>query len=201
MTQFGSVRSYFTLEGTSDCSGDGHESEPGALERTLTATSITESPWGEGGFQHGSPPAALITFLLEAGVRDAGMDETAGRFARINVNLLGAVPLGELKGYVKVIRPGKRISMLEATVVANGREYIRGQGWWIHTADTTDIERAVDARVPSPDESEVKTEFLQRWSSGYIDSIHVLQAPAPQPGYDMHDPGICLLYTSPSPRD
>lgn len=150
--------------------------EGGQIYRNYHPTRHTESPWGPG-FQHGSPPAALIATVLEDGARDAGLSLQEGRFSRMTVEILGAVPLGELQTTARVVRPGKRISFLEAVVTdVTGREYIRGSGWWIRRGDTTEIERTVGESMPGPHAAEDGTEFLERWASGYIDSIDVRKA-------------------------
>lgn len=143
----------------------------------VVAHGITASPWGEG-FQHGSPPAALVAFYLEQAAREMGLDPVRGRFARMSVDLLGAVPLGALTARTEVIRPGKRITLLEAIISGeDGREYVRGRGWWLAQADTTGIERAVAQRVPGPEAGTRADDWLSRWSSGYIDSIEVIRTP------------------------
>lgn len=183
--------SYFTLDHT-DVESHGDE------QRTVyhfTATPMTASPWGEG-FQHGSPPAALISNLLEAGAHEAGLDMEAGRYSRMSVDILGAVPLGKLIGHTTVIRPGKRICLLEAVVSdENGREFIRGRGWWIKGSDTTAIERAVADNIPGPEMGTPATDWLQHWSSGYIDSIEVIRVPLPERHSDNAEANPCCYWT------
>lgn len=166
------------------------EDRDGIVYRTVEATKHTESPWGPG-FQHGSPPAALIAYLLEAGAKDNGYPIAGeGRFGRMSVNILGAVPLGKLIGHTRLLRPGKRIALFEAVVTdEQGREVIRGRGWWLKTTETTEIRREVGPVVDGPHGAEQDTAFLERWKSGYIDAIDVRQVASPQPEYDAHDRG------------
>ena len=160
---------YFIANGSHDADG--------LTYRDYQPTKHTESPWGEG-FQHGSPPAALVATVLEDGARGNGLDLNAGRFSRMTVEILGAVPLTELRTRAQVIRPGKRISLLEAVVEdESGREYIRGTGWWIKGSDSASIERGVGEDMPGPEGATSADDFLGRWSSGYIDSIEVTRAP------------------------
>lgn len=151
--------------------GDRRTDDSGRVWQQFTATEYTESPWGPG-IQHGSPPAALITHVLEQRTtQDAATD---GRLARMTTEILGAVPLGELWATTSVVRPGRRISLTEAVVTKpDGREVIRGQGWWIREQDTTEIENpdvpssSLIAPLPEVDEGA----FTSRWDSGYIDSL------------------------------
>lgn len=147
-----------------------------SCEYTYYPTIHTESPWGDGGFQHGSPPAALVAVTLEEGAREHGVDLTAGRFSRMTVEILGAVPLSALRATVRVVRPGRRITMVETTIRdEGGRAYIRGTGWWVRTADTLDIERSVAEAIPGPETGRPAREFIDQWTSGYIDSIEVVR--------------------------
>ncbi len=157
--------------------------DTGQFTRTFTATEHTESPWGRG-FQHGSPPAALITHVLEQVV-----PETGGRLVRVTTELLGAVPLGELHAVGRVVRPGRRICLVEAVVTdPAGREVIRGSGWWVRARDTAGIETpgersgadeagASSATGMVPLEEATSTAFAEMWSSGYIDSLVTRGAP------------------------
>lgn len=150
--------------------------DAGDTWRTFTATTHTESPWGEG-FQHGAPPSALVTHLLET------VAPPQGRLARVTVDLLGAVPLGELRGTARITRPGRRICLLEAVVAdAVGREVIRATGWWVRHLDTTAVETATAAPIIPrqdclPADGADPTSFTGMWASGYIDTLDVLSAP------------------------
>ncbi|WP_459611817.1 thioesterase family protein [Corynebacterium urogenitale] len=172
--------SYFTLDNT-EIKGEGAQA---TTFYHFTATPITASPWGEG-FQHGSPPAALVAYLLEAGAHNAGLDLEEGRFSRMTVDLLGAVPLGKLVGQVSILRPGKRISLLECVVTdESGREFIRGRGWWLKGTDTSAIERVVADDIPGPEQGTPATDWQEHWASGYIDSIEVIRVPLPEREHD-----------------
>ena len=144
--------------------------------RTFTATAETEGPWGRG-VQHGAPPSALVTHLLES------VAPEGGRLVRVSVDLLSGVPLGELRTTARVVRPGRRISLLEATVSdPSGREVARGSGWWVHSVDTAAVEKTVaEPLVPrrecAPSDPSDPTSFTGMWASGFIDTLEVYQAP------------------------
>ena len=70
------------------------------------ATPHTVSAWGPD-LQHGAPPSAILTRAMER--LDAG---GGARIARVAVDLLGPVPLGELRTRARVARPGRRIQLL-----------------------------------------------------------------------------------------
>ena len=75
------------------------------------ATPATAGPWGPA-LQHAGPPAALAARELE---RDTDL-----RIARITVDILRAVPVAPLRVETRVLRPGRRIELVEATVSLAG---------------------------------------------------------------------------------
>ena len=157
------------------------EKDGNTVIRSFQPTIHTESPWAGGGFQHGSPPAALVAVNLESAARDLGLDMERGRFQRMTVELLGAVPLTELRCATRIVRPGKRINYLETVATdESGREVLRGTGWWLLTDSTTDIERVVAEDIPGPEHGTRADHFLDFWKSGYIDAIEVLEVPRSQ---------------------
>lgn len=108
----------------------------GVIE-TFIATEHTASPWGPA-MQHGGPVAGLLTRALEhLGARP----DT--RLSRITVDLLGAVPLGELRVHASVLRPGRRIELLGAELQTSidgaWRPVARAQAWRLATQDTSDV--------------------------------------------------------------
>lgn len=137
-------------------------------------TSHTASPWGEA-LQHGAPPAALLTHALELAAEEAGLSLTQGRFTRVSTDLLAAVPLSPLVASTRVVRPGRRISLLEATIYdpASGRDVVKGSAWWIHTQELPELQRELAPAVTGPDQAEHDEGFYRRWGGAYIDTIDV----------------------------
>ena len=74
------------------------------------ATDLARGPWDPNA-QHGGAPAALIGGELER--LDPNPDLT---LARITYELLRPVPLGELHVSTEIVRPGRRVQLLEATL-------------------------------------------------------------------------------------
>lgn len=130
------------------------------------ASGHTVSAWGPD-LQHGSPPAALLTRAMERHPLPEG-----SRIARVAVDLLGAVPLGRIRTRARVVRPGRRIQLLEAEMEAGGRVVARASAWRMLVSDTTGAEQsAVPARgLPAED---FDSTFFDQWSSGYIDSLEI----------------------------
>ncbi len=94
-------------------------------EGRYQATQATVGPWSPG-LQHGGPPAALLAHAIER------LDPLPGaRVARLSVELLGPVEVGEMRVTAGVERPGKRIQLLSARAEVGGREALRALAWRI----------------------------------------------------------------------
>jgi len=99
--------------------------ESGSGGEVFRSTEHTGGPWDPGA-QHGGPPAALLGRALE---RCAPRPDT--RLARVTVEILGPVPVGELTVHAGVARPGRRVELVEARATSGGREVLRASGWRI----------------------------------------------------------------------
>lgn len=130
------------------------------------ATPHTVSAWGPD-LQHGAPPSAILTRAMD---RLDMSEET--RIARVAVDLLGPVPLGELRTRARVTRPGRRIQLVESELEAGGRIVARASAWRMLVSDTTDAEQTLDQprELPGADRN---SDFFDRWTSGYIDSLEI----------------------------
>jgi hypothetical protein len=98
----------------------------------FTATVATQGPWDPDAM-HGGPPAALVAELLTR--RAVDLSPTL-RLARLSLDFLGGLPLGELTAAVNVLRPGKRVALLEATLSGSDRVALIGRGWFINAAES-----------------------------------------------------------------
>src|SRR5690348_15157491 len=91
----------------------------------LIPTALTRGPW-DPSHQHAGPPSALLARAIE---RAAGID--GGRIARVAVDILRPVPLEPLEVQARVVRPGRRVELLEAvlTLAADGTELMGARAW------------------------------------------------------------------------
>jgi hypothetical protein len=92
-------------------------------EGRFRATRATVGPWSPG-LQHAGPPSALLAHVLERVSPRPG-----ARLARLSVELLGPVEVGEMEVSAAVERPGKRVQLLSARASVNGRESMRALAW------------------------------------------------------------------------
>jgi hypothetical protein len=107
----------------------------------FVATALTIGPW-DPGLQHAGPPAALLAREAEqaGGIAD-------GHTVRLAYDILGPVPVGPVQVAARVLRPGQRVELVEATLTADGdRPLMRLTAWRVRARSTP----AVDAPAPPP---------------------------------------------------
>jgi hypothetical protein len=119
----------------------------------VVAGELARGPWDPQA-QHGGPPAALIARAFE---RLPGGEELV--MARLTYELLRPVPLGELRIAAAVVRPGKRIQLLEASLsTPDGTEVVRARALRVRPADT-EAGTADDPPPPAPPDRGVAVDF------------------------------------------
>ena len=79
--------------------------------QVFESTDGTRSNW-DPEIQHGSPPLALMTKLIEELAADSGL-----RVGRLTLDILGAIPVTPVRVRAWVERPGARISMMAAEML------------------------------------------------------------------------------------
>jgi hypothetical protein len=86
------------------------------------ATELSRGPWDPGA-QHGGGPAAMLMREFER-LDDGGADLAIGR---VTYELLRPVPLGPLRISASVVRPGRRVQLLEGSMWAADVEVVRAR--------------------------------------------------------------------------
>src|ERR687894_3208698 len=106
---------------------------PGAFfERdgdVLVPSELTRGPWDPGA-QHAGPPSALVARAIERCEPRDGM-----RVGRITLEILRPVPIAPLSVAVEVVRPGRSVELLEATLSGPEGELIRARAWRLQASD------------------------------------------------------------------
>jgi len=143
--------------------------EPAFYERAgegrFRATRATVGPWSPD-LQHGGPPSALLAHVLD------GLDPRPGaRLARLSVELLGPVEVGEMEVRAAVERPGKRIQLLSARASVNGREVMRALAWQILAQPGRSPERGARDPAPPLPPQQPQTFFAGQGSFPYGESL------------------------------
>lgn len=88
----------------------------------FVATELARGPWDPQA-QHGGAPSALLARAVEH--HEPG---PATHVARLTIELLRPVPLGRLEVKARTVRPGKRVQLVEAAILAGGTEVARAVG-------------------------------------------------------------------------
>jgi acyl-coenzyme A thioesterase PaaI-like protein len=81
-------------------------------EDAVRATDLTRGPWDPNA-EHGGAPAALLGRAIE---RTTPGDDM--RVARVTMELLRPVPLGDLRVETEIVRPGRRVQLVAARLWA-----------------------------------------------------------------------------------
>ncbi|MDP9189119.1 MAG: thioesterase family protein [Actinomycetota bacterium] len=103
------------------------------------ASEQTRGPWDPGA-QHAGPPAALVGRAIESltGGRIGGPEGPPAQTARITYEVMRSVPIGRLRVSAEVLRPGRRVEMVGASLTDEaGVELMRAQGWRIRAAEVS----------------------------------------------------------------
>ncbi|GAA4487706.1 thioesterase family protein [Rhodococcus olei] len=147
-------------------------------DRRYRPTALTGGAWTEAE-QHISPLNGLIVHAVERFVAGRGPDEM--EIARIGIDILGVLAIEDFDIDVQVVRPGRTIELLEATVTAAGRPAVRARVWRMAVLDTSAVAGGPDAVLPHPGTLD-RWKMSDLWPGGYIASLDVRTVGAPQPG-------------------
>jgi hypothetical protein len=107
------------------------------------ATELTRGPWDPGS-QHAGPPSALLGREIEA-------MEGSGEFrvGRVVFEILRPVPIGAVRVEARVLRPGRKVRLVEASLSGEAGELMRATAWQLRTTELELPEGAVD-EAPGP---------------------------------------------------
>ncbi|MTE17064.1 thioesterase family protein [Nocardia aurantiaca] len=156
------IKAYYVAQGVG---ADGYE--------RYSATGATVSVWAAS-MQHGAPPSALLARAVERCAAREG-----ARVARLTMDILGPVPVGEVEVRAWVERPGKRVELVVAELVAaqadgTKRAVAKASAWRIATSDSSSVVHTVDAPLPTvPEASEIGWGVPDGWDVGYVKSVDI----------------------------
>ncbi|OQS15682.1 hypothetical protein B0T36_06730 [Nocardia donostiensis] len=171
--------------------------------RRFDSTELTRGPWSPDA-QHAGPPSALLGHVIER--CEPRPDFQVGRVA---VEILGPVPLAPLTAEARVVRPGRSVELLEATLSTDRGPVMRANAWRFRLADQelniADQHLPTGSR-PGPEQTPAPEQFPAAQPVGFHTSIEYRFASGTfaEPG-----PAICwirLKYpivagTTPSPLE
>ncbi|WP_198411125.1 thioesterase family protein [Microbacterium suaedae] len=137
--------------------------------RELQPTPATSGAWNPDEV-HIAP---FIGLLLHEVERDAAArrGEDALTVTRVAYDIFGAFPLDPLRVDTRVVRPGRTIELVEATLSQGERTVLAARAWLQRAGDTASIAGDHDARIAGPDTMPVASQ--DEWSGGFVRSIEV----------------------------
>lgn len=104
--------------------------------QTFRATNAVQGAWNTAE-QHIAPTIGLLAQLVEQD-RDARRDDTLV-LGRLSYDILGVLPIDAVEVEIRVIRPGRTIELVEATLSHSGRAAVVLRAWLMQAVDTSAI--------------------------------------------------------------
>jgi hypothetical protein len=111
----------------------------------FAATEYTRGPWSAV-HQHAGPPSALLARAIE----HALADDPAFQVARLTVELLAPVPIATLAVGTSVLRAGRKVRRIDATLTNGDRAIARATGLAVRTESLDLPPVALDPHEPPP---------------------------------------------------
>lgn len=106
--------------------------------------------------QHVAPVLGLLAHIIEAD-HAARRAEASLVLARANYDILGVIPMASFEVTTRVVRPGRTIELVEATLSQGGRAALTLRAWMLQAGDTADLAGTSLASMPPRAE-------LDRWA-------------------------------------
>jgi hypothetical protein len=96
---------------------------------SFVAGELTRGPWDPGA-QHAGPPAGLLGRAIEG---LDGADEF--HVGRVTFEILRPVPIGPVRVEAEVVRPGRSVQLVEASLFGEEGELIKARAWRIRKGE------------------------------------------------------------------
>lgn len=113
------------------------------------ATEHTRGAW-DPAKMHVAPAIGLLVHAIETD-RDTRRDD-ALMLSRLSVDILGTMPVAEVDLEVRVLRPGRTIELVEATLAHGGRVALIARAWLQQRYDTAAVAWTPLHALPARDE-------------------------------------------------
>lgn len=126
----------------------------------LIPSELTRGPWDPGS-QHAGPPAALLGRAIER--CEPRPDLQVGR---VTFEILRPVPLAPLEASAHVVRPGRSVELLEASLSGPEGEVMRARAWRVQPGEI-ELPEAMDGVPPGPREGSEEPFFATGHEVGY----------------------------------
>lgn len=159
MRQMTTAGSYFTRTGP----------------RTFHPTEHVSGGWNTAE-QHVAPGMGLLAHAVEAD-RDARRDDGLV-VGRLGYDILGTLPMDEVEVEVHVVRPGRTIELVEATLSHGGRPTLRLRAWLLQRHDSSALAGSPVQPLAPPEDPRWETWHPSSvWPGGFIASAELRRGP------------------------
>lgn len=139
-------------------------------ETVFRATEHVGGAWNTAE-QHIAPSLGLLVHCIEMD-RNSRRPDDSGVVARVSFDILGTVPVGVVETAVEVLRGGRTIELVQATMRHDGRTIVIARAWLMRTTDTERLAGSPLPGIPGPDEMP-SWDPTTVWPGGYIASADV----------------------------
>jgi hypothetical protein len=158
------------------------------------ASALTRGPW-DADAQHAGPPTALVGRAVER-LDGVGPAAAGRRVGRITFEILSPIPIGPVAVAAEVVRPGRRVDLVEATMTgSDGELLIRARAWRLQRRAIALPAAPADGSSATTGSSRpgTRSATTPRWRAG--------SPPAPSSSRDRRRPGCgCATRSSPARR-
>jgi hypothetical protein len=151
-------------------------------EHSFRATEEVSGAWNVDD-QHIAPALGLLVHALE---QDRDRRRSDGlRVGRLSYDILGTVPVDAVEVGVRVVRPGRTIELVEASLTHGGRVVVLLRAWLLQPRDNQRIVGTPFPRLKPPDDV-AQWDPTSVWPGGFIDSAEVRR--------EEHEPGRACFW-------
>lgn len=135
-------------------------------DREFTATEHVSGAWNPNE-QHIAAPMGLLAHLIE---QDHAQRGGSLVISHVSYDILGVIPVATCEVDIKVIRPGRTIELVEATLSHDGRAALIARAWLLTDADTTAM---AGTTIPplSPRDTMIRWDYSNDWEGGFVRSF------------------------------
>jgi hypothetical protein len=118
--------------------------------------------------QHIAPSLGLLTHVVEQDRdRRRGPDL---ELSRLSFDILGTLPVGVVEVGLRVLRPGRTIELVEATLRSEDRAALVLRAWMLKPSDTTAVEGTHFASLSAPEQHE-SWSASQMWPGEFVRTV------------------------------
>ncbi|MDA3147275.1 thioesterase family protein [Leucobacter sp. UCMA 4100] len=144
--------------------------------REFAATPLVGGAW-KSDEQHIAAPMGLLAHLIE---QDHARRGGSLALSRVTYDILGVIPLDVCEVDVRVVRPGRTIELVEATLSHGGRAALVARAWMLSASDTSALEGTALEALPGRDTMQPWA-YSNDWKGEFVRSIETYR--------DQEEPG------------